>query len=156
MKEKAELKLNPKKNLNLNSNFWFWSMFAGVFFGIGYSITKNLYLSTIHTKPNFNPIQASKKLPNHRNPLSHGSNNKTNLISKDHPAKNKPMNKIIYLPAYKDSNIKLEINYSQIENLKNQAVFKTKQDFFAKETVKSLINSLKNTKTTKSSKVKAD
>ena len=66
------------------------------------------------------------------------------------------MKKIIYLPSHKDSNSRVEINYSQAQNYKNKAVFKNNRNFFAKETVNSLLKTLRNTKKPKSSKVKAD
>ena len=66
------------------------------------------------------------------------------------------MKKIIYLPLNQDSITRIEINYSQIQNLKNQSVFKKNVDFFAKESLNSLLKTLKNTKIPKSSKVEAD
>tara|TARA_Y100001968_G_scaffold143095_1_gene130755 strand:- start:948 stop:1409 length:462 start_codon:yes stop_codon:yes gene_type:complete len=149
-------KLSTKKIFNLPSNLWFWPFLASVFYWIGYSITKNIYLSTIPTKIKFNQFQANKEFPFHKNPSLEGSLKKSNIKDKSHLAKEKIMKKIIYLPSYKDSNIKLEINYSHVQNLKNQADFKNNHDFFAKETVKSLLRTLKNTKKTKSYKVEAD
>jgi len=132
--------LNSKENFNLNSNFWFWPILAGGFFGIGYYITKNLYLSKIHIEPSINLFHATQE----------------SLENKNQPAKDKIMKKIIYLPTYKDSNLKLTVKYSQVQNLKNQAIFKHNQDFYGKETVKTLTKTLRNTKKPKSSKVEAD
>ena len=149
-------KSNPRKNLNLHSNFWSFSILAGVFFGMGYIITKNIYLSKIPNKLNLNQFQARKDFSSPKSPFSQRNSSKIKVANKHLPVRDKTIKKIIYLPSYENSIIKLEINYSQIQNIKNQEFFKNNQNFFANETVKSLIKTLKNTKKTKSYRVRAD
>ena len=142
----AKEKLNPKKIFNLHSNFWLLPICAGVFFGIGYSITKNLYISKIHSKENLKKFKMNKEFPNPKLPFSRDVHQKLNFMRKNYAAKDKTIKKILYLSSSKDSKIRLEINYSQIQNLKNQAAFKNNHNFFAKETVQSLMKTLNNTK----------
>ena len=145
-----EKKILKHKNLfKIYSNFWLWPIFAGVFFGIGYSITKNIYLAKVQSSTTSNRIQEGNESSNPTKTFSIGNN-------QYHPEKDKTLKKIIYLPSYKDPNLRLEIKYSQNQNLKNQAVFKNNHYFFAKETLKSLMKTLKNAKKTKSYKVLLD
>ena len=154
MQENAKKNLITKNFFNSDSICWFWPIWAGFLFGIGYSIPKNIYLSKIHSEKNFD--HASKDFPDLKNSVSQKTQEKQILRNENQPMKNKILKKIIYLPTKKDSITRLEINYSQVQNLKNQAVFKNQRNFFAKETVRSLTRNLKNTKKTKSSRVEVD
>ena len=157
MEQNAEEKLNSKKSFNLNSNFWFFTLFVGVFFWIGYSITKNIYLSKFHSKTRVNKLNTNKEFPEVKNLFAQGNHKKQHeRQTTDSEKDTRIMKKIISLPSDKDANIRLEINYSQVENQKNQAIFKKNRNFFTKQTVESLMKLLNNTKKTKSSKVEAD
>ena len=151
-----EKNFNPQSFLNIHSSFWLSSFLAGVFFAIGYGISKNIYLSKIHTEENFNHLQKSKENHDSKNTFNQEHHKKSNIENKNIPVKDKEIKKYIFLPSHKDSKVRLVIKYSQVENLENQEVFKNNQNFFAKETVRSLIKNLKSTKKTKSSKVEAD
>ena len=156
MQNRARGKLNPKKFINLHANFWFLPIWAGVFFGIGYSITKNIYVSRIHTESNLSQLKSNKKFFEILKPAAQSTYIRSINQIKNQPTKDKKMEKVIYLPSFKHSNLRLKINYSQVQNLKNQALFRTNQNFFAKETVNSLMKTLRNTKKSKSSRVEAE
>ncbi len=157
MKKYTEKNVNLKKIFNLHSLFWLWPIWAGSLFWIGYSISKNIYLSKFHNEKIFNQIQANKAFYGPESPLSKRTHKTIIFRNKNNPGKtDTTMKKIIHFHSDKASNSKLEINYSQVENLKNQAVYKNNTSFFAEETVKSLMKPLKNTKKPKSSKIESD
>ena len=153
MQKHQQQKLNPKKVLTLDSNLWFWAIFAGFFFSLGYSITRNVYLSKNHRETAINELHEKKAFLGPKNLFPEENHKKLNVLNKNGSSKDK---KIIFSPSKKDLNLRLEIHYSEVQNLKNQAIFKNNHNFFAKETVKSLIKTLRNTKITKSSKVETD
>ncbi len=153
MQRHTPKKFIPKKVFKLDSHLWFWPVFAGVFFGLGYLITKKIYISKSHSLKTINEVQEKKEFLGQRSPLSQGNQTKLNDQNNNGSSNVK---KIIFSPSNKDAKIKLTIKYSEILNLKNQAVFKTNHHFFEKETVESLIKTLINQKITKSSKVEAD
>ena len=123
------------------------------FFSFGYSITKSSYISKFHPKQNPKQLHSNIDFLENQKPFSLENFKNSDFRNKNQIRKDK---KIIYVPSYKDSNLRLKINYSQAQNLKNQAIFKKNQIFFTKEDLSTLIKTLWNTKKPKSSKVEAD
>tara|TARA_B100000700_G_scaffold323511_1_gene427439 strand:+ start:462 stop:881 length:420 start_codon:yes stop_codon:yes gene_type:complete len=121
-------KLNSRNIFYLHSKFWFWTFIAGGCFWLGYSITKNILISTIF-------IEHSDQQN-----LVYSSENQ-NLLDLE-----KNLIKIIYVPDSDNYYRKLKIKYNQEEHSKNQAVFKKRYTFFQEENVYSLMKALNNTK----------
>ena len=119
-------------------------------------MTKNIYLSKVHEDRNMNKFIAGNEFSGTKKPLSKETIKQNTVQNPNLPEQDKTMKKILYISTNKDSKMRIEINYSNAQNLKNQAVFINNRDFFEKETVKSLIKTLRNTKKPKSSKVEAD
>tara|TARA_Y100001968_G_scaffold199568_1_gene183147 strand:+ start:613 stop:1107 length:495 start_codon:yes stop_codon:yes gene_type:complete len=155
-KEKNETKNNSKKIMRLNSNYWFWAVWTGCFFSIGYSMTKNIYIVKTHNKSHLNQFKSNRVFSSTKNPFSEENLKNSNIQNKNSFVNYKEIKKIIHLPSKKDSNLRIKINYSQVQNLKNQAVFRKNKGFFAQKTLNSLIKTIKNTKKPKSPKVEAD
>ena len=136
-------KFKSGKIYKLQSKFCFWPFFLGGFFGLGYSITKTIFLSKIVSKQatqiNSNNLRENK-IFQERN-LS-----QARLHQKHNIAKEQEITKIIDIPAYANTYIRLKINYSDRQNTKEHEIFKNSFDFFQKETTESLIQSLNNTK----------
>ena len=148
-----EQKFKSGKIYKLQSKFWFWPFFLGGFFGLGYSITKTIFLSKIISK------QATQLNSNklRENEISQVSNlSQARLHKKHNIAKEQKITKIIDIPSYSNTYIRLKINYSDRQNTKKQEIFKNSLDFFQKETTESLMQSLNNTKKTKSYRVNSD
>ena len=140
-------KTNPKRILDLQSKIWFWSLFAGGFFAIGYSLTKNLLISTISHKDSiqqdFYESNKNRKMPDSRVNLTKENYKKTNPQSENNPvSKEKLLKQKIRVHNSNDSYIKISIYYSENQDLKKLAVFKKNLSFFQKENVQSLMKSL--------------
>ena len=153
-------KLSSKKIFDLKARFWFWTFWAGVFFGLGYSITNNIFLSSSvsdqSNKQNLHRLKSNKPFPNLQNSSSKGNRHAINNSNSNQTQPKKKLKKIIVLPTSDNSDIKISIPYSEIQNPKKQAVFKNNRSFFEKENVESLMKSLTNPKKTKSSKMKSE
>ena len=140
-----------------HSKFWFWPFLAGGFFGLGYSITKNIYISKIYPESakqeNFNQSWKENDSLDIQNKKESTLSSKR--LNKSIQSKKKFQN-IINIPTSDNSYRRISINYStQIDSIKKE-VFKNNLNFFQKENVETLMKTLKNTKKTKSSKIKFD
>ena len=84
-------KLFSKKIFYVNSKLWFFLFFIGVFFTLGYSITKKIYISTIfpsiYNQENLNKSALGKNLQvikknikewNHEKPIQWKNNKSQN------------------------------------------------------------------------------
>ena len=143
----AKLKSNSQKSLISYSKFWFWPLFAGGFFGLGYSITKNIYMSKIF------PHKTNQEKLNHRlkNKASHVSLNKNDFQLKTKTLKTtftpqKKFQNIIRIPTSDNSFRLLTISYSKELDSQKQKVFKKNLDFFQTENVENLSRTLHNKK----------
>ena len=138
--------LYSKKNFYLNSKFWFWPFFAGGFFCLGYSITKNI----------FTEQSTHKQLNDVNKNLVFSDLEKNNEIKNIPTLAKTKLRKFIDFPTSDGSVLRLTINYSEIGSSKELAAFKNSSSFFRKENVESLMKTLKNTKQNKSPKVEVD
>ena len=78
-----------KKILNFHSSFWSWPILAGIFFGIGYSITKNIFLSNISTEEEVNHLKVSQEFQGPNKPVSKGTHKLSIITSKNESKKGK-------------------------------------------------------------------
>tara|TARA_B100000214_G_scaffold353403_1_gene309397 strand:- start:1131 stop:1601 length:471 start_codon:yes stop_codon:yes gene_type:complete len=156
MKKHSLLKFKTKKVFHFKSRIWIWPIWAGICFGLGYSMPKNFYLSKSQRKQTRAKFQTYEEFLGTKKNLFEKNQKNSNLKKINGSSKYKKNTKIIFSPSLKDMSRRLTISYSEDQNLKNQAVFKNNQKFFAKEKPSYLLQSLKNTNITKSSKVEAD
>ena len=131
----------------LNSKFWFWPFFAGVCFGLGYTLTKYLYRPKSHREQalqeNLKHAFKNKELPDPKNT----NEDKLKKINLTNSLKtNKKFEKIINIPTADNSYRKLTFIYDQSQNSQKKEFFKSSFSFFKKNNVKTLINTLSNTK----------
>ena len=156
----------PIKNLNsefffgLNLKFLLLAFAAGAFFGIGYTVTKNIFISKFLTErslpQNLSELETKKKLFDSSHALSKETEKKAHSHNKNYTLVHKKFKTSINSPTSEDSYLKLSIKYSKKQNFEKQKLFKNNLSFFKSQSVKSLMTSLNNTKHSKSSKVEAD
>ena len=149
--------LNLKKIFTLKSKLWFWPLFVGGCFSIGYSITKSIYISEIFTEERIK-LNFNESFKNNNNEITAQKYVSSKHSKRDEKVINptKQIKKQIYLPSSENSYLSLTIHYSEKENSSMQEVYRNNFSFYQKENVDSLMKTLSNTKKSKSSKIKFD
>ena len=151
--------LNSKNIFFLKSKYWFWPLFTGGFFCLGYTITRVFITSKLFTeqseKPTFVHFQKKKEFEEIKNNFSKGSHKENNIQNKTIYIDDKELEKKIDFPS-NNSFLRLKIKYSDKQNAQNQAIFRNSYSFFKKESLRSLLKTLITTKKTKSPKIKTD
>ena len=149
-KKMAILKKKNKRKFEIQSKFWVWPFWAGAFFALGYSITKNIFLPNIFPKQkiqtNLDILRMNKKSLDQKNSLIKGIDRQLNFQNKSQTSQRTISKKTIYIPTSEDSDLRLTINYSEKQNLEKQEIFENNHSFFQKENIDSLLETLINTK----------
>tara|TARA_B100000700_G_scaffold189853_1_gene209312 strand:+ start:784 stop:1167 length:384 start_codon:yes stop_codon:yes gene_type:complete len=124
-------KLKPSQSVILDSKIWFWSVFTGVFFGLGYSITKEIYTAKI-----FPEKSAQEKF----NQLSEKTTHQQEIT----------------IPTTKNSYIRINVSNIEGQKSRKQEFYRDSLNFFQKENVDNLIKAISNTTKAKSYKIETD
>tara|TARA_Y100001968_G_C19008832_1_gene549526 strand:+ start:88 stop:474 length:387 start_codon:yes stop_codon:yes gene_type:complete len=127
----SQKKLKSSNSFILDSKIWFWPFFTGAFFGLGYSITKEIYSTKIFaeksTQEKFNELRANTK---HQQEIT--------------------------IPTTKNSYIRINVSNIEGQNSKKQDFYRDSLNFFQKESVDKLIKAMSNTTKAKSYKIETD